>query len=179
VRHPQRFYQHLCLRSYHAEARRWLILTMAAVALSTVCIPIGLRIVTGSELIALSFTDWQFYAVFVAIGAVWSFLALMMVGIETAGLSFVTRSRQYPLDLASTSRITCYASTLLPFWVLLGSTQVIFMAWYTQAHVAARISTRWDSIISVGSLFAAHIIGLLWYEITVYRGLWASQYANR
>jgi hypothetical protein len=30
-----------------------------------------------------------------------------------------------------------------------------------------------------GSLAVAHIGGLLWYELTVYRGIRAVQYANR
>ncbi|MEI8196769.1 MAG: hypothetical protein WCI73_12795 [Phycisphaerae bacterium] len=173
------FYQTLCLRQGHAASRRWLRFSILLTGLSTTWIVLGLRGILGSEIIGLGFRDWQFYALALAIGTVWMWLALMMVGIETAGIAFISHRRDKPVDLAAASRITSYASTTLLYWVLTGGMQIMLLAWYYQIKGPQRVGSLWDALISVGSLFVAHIGGLLWYEFTVYRGLWTCQYANR
>lgn len=176
---PIAFYKKLCLRQGHAASRRWLRLSVLLTGVNTAWIVLGIRGLLGSEVIGLGFGDWQFYALVLAIGALWMWLALMMVGIETADIAYIAHRRDRPVDLAAASHITSYASTTLLYWVLTGGTQIMVMAWYYKIKGPQRVGMHWDALISVGSLFVAHIGGLLWYEFTVYRGLWACQYANR
>ena len=110
--------------------------------------------VTNIEAANLTLTDWQFYAAGIAVASIWIFLGLMMVGIETAGIATIAYFRQRPVDLAAASKVTCYASTLLLFWVILGGLQVVPIALYgiTDAshYVTSHWGPRWDALITVG-----------------------------
>lgn len=176
---PQAFFEKLCLYSGHRASRRWLVLQITLVGLLASLIICTLRGVLGPEVVVMGPTSWQYYAVAISLGTFWAFLGLMMVGIETAGLAYIGHWHNQPLNFASASRITSYASTLLFFWVVMGGTQIILISWYVSINGPRRVGLQWDAIITTGSLFAAQIGGLLWFEYIVYHGRRFCQYSNR
>ena len=85
--------------------------------------------------------------------------------------------------LAAAAKVTCYTSILMVTWVLLGGAQLVAYTYCsTQPHDLFQlhhVSYRWTQIILGTSLAIAHVGGLLWYELTVYRGVRAIQYASK
>lgn len=174
---PMRLFETLPITTGHTAARRWLKMMLTLVGALAFWIVGGLHLVAPDFIVGPD--NPRFYLAGAAFGAIWALLAAMMVGIETAGVATVAWWRSRTLDLASASKVTSYASTLLLFWVLIGGTQIVAIAWYANTDWPKRVGPRYDEIISVGTLAAAHILGLLWFEITVYRGLRKIQWANK
>lgn len=193
IRRPQTLFRHIPLLSEHEAARRWLGLMIVLVGLLGYGLVAGIRLAfwlneklnprTGLEAANLTLANWQFYALGVGFGALWIALGLMMVGIETAGIATIGYFRQRPVDLAAASKVTGYASTLLLFWIVVGSLQIMGLTLYvisdTAVFVLRHWGERWNALITVGSMAVAQIGGLLWFELVVYRGLAAIQYSNR
>jgi hypothetical protein len=113
------------------------------------------------------------------VGLVWASLGLMMVGIETAGIAFVSRMRGHPIYLAAAAKVTAYSSPLMLLWVLLGAIQLILLLYAWDQKWFRGYSNRTEQIVIAVTLSIAHIGGLLWYELTVYRGIRTVQYANK
>ena len=70
---------------------------------------------------------------------------------------------------------------MLP-WVVLGGTQLIVYSYLANNNTIKHLvhgSLRGEQVVLAVSLGIAHIGGLLWYELTVYRGIRAVQYANK
>jgi len=174
---PMRMFSGLPLLSGHHAARCWLAGMLTLVGVLAFWIVEGLHAVSPDLLRGP--TDWQFYAAGVSIAATFVLLGLMMVGIETAGVTLVGRFRGGNIDLGGAAKVTCYASGLLPFWVLLAGVQIVAMVICSEHGVFKRVGPRYDEAITLGSLALAHIGGLLWFELTVYRGLRAIQFANK
>lgn len=179
VTHPMAFYREMLLYSGHNAMRRWLLLQMSIIGLLGMSVIWMIRFVLGTDIVYLGNGNWQFYAVAIILGVTWSYLGLMMVGIETVGLSIVGHWQNLPLNLVTAQRITGYASTLLPAWVLMGGTQAILMAWYYDTNGYRHFMPSWQPYLVYGSLVFAHIAGLLWFEFTIYWGREHCQYANR
>jgi hypothetical protein len=118
-----------------------------------------------------------------ALAVVWALLALMMVGIETLGVVTYGRFHGMKIELAAAAKTTCYSSTLMTLWAFLGGLQILALAAFFQfglaRHFTLIYSPRLTEGLAVGSLALAHILGLLWFELTVYRGVRAIQFANR
>lgn len=118
-----------------------------------------------------------------ALAVVWALLALMMVGIETLGVVTYGRFHGMKIELAAAAKTTCYSSTLMALWAFLGGLQILALTAFYQfglaRHFTLIYSPRLTEGLAVGSLALAHILGLLWFELTVYRGVRAIQYANR
>ncbi len=174
---PLRFFRRMPVFDGLPPARRWLRLMLALVACEAFWIVGGLH--ASNPNLFLGMNAWQFYAVGAIIGLAWASLGLMMVGIETAGVAIASWWRGAPLELAAAAQITSYASSLMFFWVILGGAEIIAGAAY-DAHLLPRLALgRYDEFLLGGSLAVAHIGGLLWFELVVYRGLRAIQFANK
>jgi hypothetical protein len=180
VRQPRHLFFRMPTLTGQRAAQRWLVLSMIVIALLAACIV---------PAIAALFEGNQYFDIFagaVAMGFAWMIFAGMMVGIETAGIATFSRmrSRQYGIGrgvyLAASAKVTAYSSILMVLWVVLGGIQLTWaVAWLSQSHMIGYHAIRTQQIILAGSLGVAHIGGLLWYELTVYRGIRAIQYANR
>ena len=168
-------------------AHRWLLGSATAVGLlAALILPAGVAM--GVFTIEWG---WTLTIGSAAVGIVWGILALMMVGIETAGIATFSRlkARSNPdpagpggVYLATAAKVTAYSASLMWPWVILGGAQLI--AYYyvdtLPTHSMHRfMSVRLEQIVLASSLSVAHIGGLLWYELTVYRGIRAIQYANK
>jgi hypothetical protein len=167
-------------------AHRWLLGSVTAVGLlASLILPAGVAF----QVFAIDW-GWTLTVGSLAVGLVWAILALMMVGIETAGIATFSRlkARSNPdpsgpggVYLATASKVTAYSSSLMWPWVILGGAQLIAFTYLqnVETHSLHPMSIRLEQIILACSLSAAHIGGLLWYELTVYRGIRAIQYANK
>ncbi len=173
---PRTLFYAMPIRTGHWAAQYWLLLSATLVGL------LASLIVPAFWLIGL-FEDWSwaFVAGGIAMGTLWAGMAMMMVGIETLGLVTYGRIHRRPIELAAAAKTTCYASFLMFLWVLLGGIQLLALAaWFHYSSVSkGYISSSLVQGITVGSFAIAHIGGILWYEITVYRGARAIQWANR
>jgi len=117
-----------------------------------------------------------------AMALVWAVLSCMMVGIETAGIATFSRMRGHGVFLAAAAKATCYASTLLVVWVFFGGLQLVgFVGWGDEflVHTMRLGVSRSQQMLLAGALALPHMAGLLRYELTVYRGIRAIQYANK
>lgn len=180
IRHPRRLFFSMPTLNGQRAAQRWLLWSMLAVAIpGALLVPI-LYIVLDAV--------WSPVAFFgaLAMGLAWGLFGLMMVGIETAGIAAFSRVRGHPgggIYLAASSKVTCYASTLMLLWVILGGIQLVANVYYSipphSLHNYFHLTFRWEQAITAGSLAIAHIGGLLWFELTVYRGVRSIQYANK
>ncbi|HUO09497.1 MAG TPA: hypothetical protein VM008_14405 [Phycisphaerae bacterium] len=192
VREPRNLFFAMPTLTGQRAAQRWLMGSIVTVgicatlilpAYNLLCLPAGDRI------------DWSWNLLFSSLlaGFVWALLALMMVGIETAGIATFSRMKakespnfggpggQEGVFLSTSAKVTAYASILMIPWVFLGGAQLMG----TELWIAHRLTAHWhiswrmEQIILAASVSIAHIGGLLWYEITVYRGIRGIQYANK
>jgi hypothetical protein len=86
------------------------------------------------------------------------------------------------IPLAAAAKVTCYSSILMLTWVVLGGMQLIIYSYLASNDYIKHMvkgSLRGEQVILAVSLGIAHIGGLIWYELTVYRGIRAVQYANK
>jgi hypothetical protein len=113
------------------------------------------------------------------VGIMWAIFALMMVGIETAGIAGFSKMKGHPVYLAAAAKVTAYSSPLMLLWVLLGAAQLILTVYLFDHNFFRHYSIRVEQVYLAISLSIAHIGGLLWYELTVYRGVRSIQYANK
>jgi hypothetical protein len=188
--HPRTLFKTMLLYTQKQPAERWLKLSMIAVALAgfLVIFPGTLPVSVKHSTLA---DAPNLLANGITVGVLWMCLALMMVGVETTGLSTFSKMRGNRVDFAAAAKVTSYSAPLMLFWVFLGGSHLL-LAYYFFEHkdihgggaildlVQRFVLThlRFVPYIAVGSLAAAHIGGLLWFEFTVYRGLKTIQYAN-
>jgi hypothetical protein len=181
VHHPRRFFYSMPTLTGQRAAQRWLWLSLAAIFI------IAIPILPVIYLIAPD-AEWNFAVIpgSLATCLVWTAFGLMMVGIETGGIAVFSRMRGHPgggVHLAAAAKVTCYSAILMVVWVLLGGAQLIAQVYYTtpphNLFSIHHISFRWTQVILGASLAIAHVGGLLWYELTVYRGVRAIQYAAK
>ena len=180
VLQPQRLFSRMPVLSGHDAVRRWLALNAVLVGCVAVLMLPAMNAVSGALDWALDYRAWPVYAGCLAMGVLWAFLGLMMVGVETLGLVVVARLHGHRLPLATASKVTGYASTLLIVWVLVGLVYFVgvTIGWDINVLHTGPLA-RWRDNLFVLSLGAAQILGLLWFELTVYRGLRRVQWANR
>jgi hypothetical protein len=178
VRRPRDLFFSMSTLTGQPAAHRWLVLSLLVIGgLATGIVPGIAHAVDAPWSLELA-------AGALAMGVVWALLAAMMVGIETAGIAAFSRMRGHPgggVYLAAAAKVTCYSSTLMFLWVVLGGAQLVGLMYKIGPALQppAGMSIRTQQIILALSLSAAHIGGLLWYELTVYRGIRGIQYANR
>ena len=70
-------------------------------------------------------------------------------------------------------------SAIIGFWVLLGALQILAVLYAWEHRLFQPYPLRTEQIFLAVTLSVAHIGGLLWYELTVYRGVRCIQFANR
>jgi len=117
-----------------------------------------------------------------AVGIVWGILALMMVGIETAGIATFSRLKGTPVTLATAAKVTAYAAPLMLPWVILGGAQILAFSWWWDPSFRTPhfgLTLRTQQVLTVIAMAVAHIGGLLWFELTVYSGIRSIQWANK
>jgi hypothetical protein len=174
VRRPRDLFFSMPTLTGQRAAQRWLIGSMVGVGLiATLIVPV-IRWMNSAE--------WSgvIYAGALAMGLIWAVMALMMVGIETAGVAMFSRMKGHGVPLASAAKVTAYSSCLMWPWVVLGGAQLIgSVYWILIATHPTTMSVQKEQIILAVTIAAAHIGGLLHYEFTVYRGVRAIQFANR
>ncbi len=180
ARHPRRLFFSMPTLTGQPAAQRWLIGSMLAIAaLASLIVPV--------LYLALN-ADWNGVAIpaSLAMGLVWGIFGMMMVGIETLGIATFSKMRKLPpggVYLSAAAKVTCYASTLMLAWVLLGGVQLVLLVYFLQPEHSIfkmlSLGIRGQQMLLAGSLSIAHIGGLLWFELTVYRGIRAIQFANR
>ena len=180
VRHPRKLFFSMPTLTGQRAAQKWLIDAMVIVGL------VGAMIVPA--IYQTGGFDWNWVAApsAGAMGLVWAIFGMMMVGIETMGIATFSRLRRQPpggVYLAAAAKVTCYASILMLVWVVLGGAQLVALVYYAQdEHRLDRVfhlGPRGAQMVVAGSFAIAHIGGLLWFELTVYRGVRAIQFANK
>ena len=196
IRQPRQLFFSMPTLTGQRPAQRWLIASVALVGLlATLILPVYNLVClptiysdrmewSGTLLLRLPLRR-GFY--------VWTILALMMVGIETAGIATFSRMRakrepdfggpggREGVFLGTSAKVTAYSAILMVPWVFLGGAQLIASQYWNLHHLSHHFHLSWriEQIILAVSLSIAHIGGLLWYEITVYRGIRGIQYANK
>jgi len=175
VRRPRELFFSMPTLTGQRAAQRWLIGSMVVVALIASLIVPAIRWVITSELSGTTLSGA------LAMGLVWAVMALMMVGIETAGVAMFSRLKGHGVQLAAAAKVTAYSSSLMWPWVVLGGLQLLATVYwfYFNLTMVHKVSLRTEQVLLAGTIAAAHIGGLLHYELTVYRGVRAIQYANR
>ena len=128
--------------------------------------------------------NWAVVPSSLAMALTWAVFGLMMVGIETTGIATFSRFRGQRIYLATSAKITAYSAILMIPWIILGGGQLIAYTCISVLHAGGirslfQVGLRGEQVILAISLIVAHIGGLIWYELTVYRGLCAIQYANK
>ena len=162
-----------------AAAQRWLLGSTA------VLFTLALSIVPALYLTLEAEWNVALVAGSLAMGLVWAVFGLMMVGVETAGIAAFSRMRGQKVYLSTSSKVTSYSALLMIPWIILGGAQLVaytYLSTLQQGHGIQRlfhVGLQGEQVILAASLSLAHIGGLLWYELTVYRGLRAIQYANK
>ncbi len=186
IRRPRELFFAMPTLEGQGAAHRWLLASVCAVGVLAACIlPVG-------NFLGIFEIEWGWTLFFgsLSVGIVWGILALMMVGIETAGIATFSRlkargkadaSGPRGVYLAAAAKVTAYSAILMLPWVVLGGAQLLAYEYISTPNYAFRHhpSMRLLQIILAASLSVAHIGGLLWYEFTVYRGIRAIQYANK
>lgn len=170
---PRAMFFGMLTRAHQAQAQRWLLLWVAVV---------GMIAYWSSPATVLTGAIELTYRVFVggiALAVVWAVLALMMVGIETAGITAFARWRGHKIEVASAAKVTAYTSPLLVVWVILGSVQILGMLYWYSQNYSRVYGIRMEQVVFTLSTAIAHIGGLLWFELVVYRGVRAIQFARR
>jgi hypothetical protein len=179
VRRPRTLFFSMPTLTGQAAAQRWLL--GSTIVLFVLALPI-----VPALYIALD-AEWNFalLAGSLAMGLAWAVFGLMMVGVETAGIAAFSRMRGQMVYLSTSSKVTSYSALLMIPWILLGGAQLIAYTCLTSLHQGQgiqklfHVGLQGEQVILAVSLSLAHIGGLLWYELTVYRGLRAIQYANK
>ncbi len=183
---PRTLFFSMPTRTGQDAAHRWLLGSATAVGiLASLILPAGV-------VLQVFTIDWGWTLAIgsLSVGIVWAILALMMVGIETAGIATFSRirARANPdpsgpggVYLATAAKVTAYSASLMGPWVILGGAQLLAYQYFStpQFLFQHHIGVRLEQILLAASLSVAHIGGLLWYELTVYRGIRAIQYANK
>lgn len=176
VLQPRRMFFRMPTLTHHEAAQRWLALSMVLVG-ATVFWVVPLM---GT----LNLVEWSWRTALgmlvggTTLAVVWIMLGMMMVGIETGGVTLVAFFRKHPVYLATAAKVTCYASILMIVWAILGGAQVYLLLLANDRGWLKGLAPRLVDAVTIASLGVAHIGGLLWYEWTVYRGLRGVQYAN-
>jgi hypothetical protein len=173
---PRKLFFSMPTLTGQAAAHRWLFLSLTLAAVIALPIVPAMGRVVNAE--------WSIDLVSgaLAMALVWAALSCMMVGIETAGIATFSRMKGHGVHLSTAAKVTCYASILLTVWVICGGIQlVVFMVWGQQLIMAPLRpgSMRTHQILLAAALALPHMAGLLWYELTVYRGIRGVQYANK
>jgi len=178
VRRPRALFFSMPTLTGQAAAQRWLLGSTAVLFLLALPIVPALYLVLDAE--------WNFALVAgaLAMGLAWAVFGLMMVGVETAGIAAFSRMRGQKVLLSTSSKVTSYAALLMIPWIILGGAQLVAYTYLASLPGDAirrlfHVGLQGEQIVLAVSLSIAHIGGLLWYELTVYRGVHAIQYANR
>jgi hypothetical protein len=174
VRRPRKLFQSMPTRDGQLAARRWLMMSFAMLATA------GFFIVP--TLYPCNIIPTWTPAIIsggLMMGLVWGLLGLMMVGIETGGVAMVSRMKGHPVPLAAAAKVTAYSAPLLLVWILLGGVQLVAFLYAWDHNYFRTYSIRTQQLIVAVSLAVAQIGGILWFEITVYRGIWAVRFANK
>ncbi|HVX86618.1 MAG TPA: hypothetical protein VH253_17685 [Phycisphaerae bacterium] len=173
IRSPRRLYYQTPALAGQRSARRWLIGSLLAVGF------LAAWIVPGFYLVDSLVFSWRTIWGAAAMGMIWALMALMMVGIETCGVAAFSRMRGHPVALGTSAKVTAFAAPLMLAWVVLGGLQFLGADAFTPYVEHHFTSFRVQQGLLAGSLAVAHIGGLLWFELTVYGGVRAVQYANK
>lgn len=163
------------------DAQRWLIGSLLAIGFAAAWIVPGFYVLdylTDTRYDRALDLSWRTFWGSLTMGIIWSLLALMMVGIETAGVAAFSRMKGHPVPLAASAKVTAFAAPLMLAWVLLGGAQIL-VAYRYNPYLMSHLSIRAFQVYLALSLAGAHIGGLLWFEFTVYRGVRSIQYANK
>ena len=194
IRQPRQLFFSMPTLTGQRPAQRWLIASVTLVGLfATLILPAYNLICLPTIKDDRMEWSWTLLVGCLFVGFVWAGLALMMVGIETTGIATFSRIRakrepdfggpgsREGVFLATSAKVTAYSSILMVPWVFLGGAQLIASQYWSIHHLSYHwhLSWRVEQIIFAASLSIAHIGGLLWYEITVYRGIRGIQYANK
>ncbi len=172
---PMAMFSHMPAYSGKAAVERWLVLSMCLVGCAAYLLwPLMQLTSEGREGLA----DPQVYIGAFVMASIWTGLALMMVGIETAGVATVAHMRGQHVDLGAAAKVTGYSGILMLFWIILGGIQLTIAYMFFNHPQWHFINPKLNSIVAVGTFSAAQIGGLLWYELTVYRGLSVVRFAN-
>jgi hypothetical protein len=178
VHHPRRLFFSMPTLTGQNAAQRWLLASI--LLLFVLALPIV-------PVLYLAFdAEWNLALIAgsMAMALVWAVFGLMMVGIETAGIATFSRLRGQVVYLATSAKVTAYSAILMVPWIFLGGAQLIAFTYLANQHQNGiqrlfHVGPRGEQVVLALSLAAAHIGGLLWYELTVYRGIRAIQYANK
>lgn len=176
VLRPRRLFFSMPTLTGQAAAQRWLL--GSALMLFVMALPIM------PMLYWIRHADWDsvVFSGSLAMGLAWSVFGLMMVGVETMGIATFSRLRKMKVYLATSAKVTAYSCFLMIPWIILGGAQVVAYVYLSDHQVFEKVwhlGVRGEQVALAGSLAVAHIGGLLWYEITVYRGIRSVQYANK
>lgn len=176
--HPMTFFSSIPLRTDHAAARRWLMISLLFIGLTASLLGPAL-LYTDRDPVYFTFNNWVLYGIAYDIGLTWAMLALLMVGIETGGMAIIGTMKNYPIDLASTSKVTSYASIYMLVWVILGSAQILCIYIWMNQPAFRTVSERMQILVTFGSGAFVHIAGLVIFEWVVYSGLRKIQFSNK
>ena len=178
VRRPRKLFFSMPTLTGQAAAQRWLLGSTAVLFMLALPIVPALFVALDAE------WNWALAAGSLAMGLSWAVFGLMMVGVETAGIAGFSRMRGQKVLLSTSSKVTSYAALLMIPWIILGGAQLVAYTYLSSlpGHAIQKmfhVGLQGEQVVLAVSLAAAHIGGLLWYELTVYRGVHAIQYANR
>jgi hypothetical protein len=178
VHHPRRLFFTMPTLTGQRAAQRW--------HLGSILVLFVLALPIVPALYLAFHAEWNFALIAgsLAMALVWAVFGLMMVGIETAGIATFSRLRGQVVHLATSAKVTAYSAILMVPWILLGGAQLVVFTYLASQRPNGiqklfNVGDRGEQVILALSLAAAHIGGLLWYELTVYRGVRAIQYANK
>jgi hypothetical protein len=175
VFHPMQTFARMPGYTGKNMVERWLVVSVVLIAAEAFFLWPLTRLLTEGR---GRMDDSQLYVGSFVLAATWAGLALMMVGIETAGVAIVAHYRGQHVDLATAAKVTGYASILLLFWIFIGSIHLLasyFISLHPEWHV---FNARFRPYAFLVTLSIAQIGGLLWFEWTVYRGLRVVRFAN-
>ncbi len=179
VRSPRALFFQTPTHRGQADAQRWLLGSLVAVGLAAAWIVPGFYLVDYlADHSASLEISWRTFWGAVMMAIVWAGMGLMMVGIETAGVAAFSRMKGFPVPFAASAKVTAFAAPLLLAWVFLGGLQIVLINHFNPV-LSTHLSLRAYQVVLALSLGIAHIGGLLWFELTVYRGVRAIQYANK
>ncbi|MGN6368548.1 MAG: hypothetical protein ACTHN5_09830 [Phycisphaerae bacterium] len=192
IRQPRQLFFSMPTLTGQRPAQRWLIASVSLVGLLATAILPAYNLLCNPPADRMDWA-WPLLVGSLFVGFVWAILALMMVGIETAGIATFSRIRakrepdfggpgsREGVFLGTSAKVTAYSSILMVPWVFLGGAQLIASQYWNLHHFTMHLHVSWrvEQILLAASLSIAHIGGLLWYEITVYRGIRGIQYANK
>ena len=178
ARRPRALFFSMPTLTGQAAAQRWLVGSTAVLFILALPIVPALYVALDAE------WNGALAAGSLAMGLAWAVFGLMMVGVETAGIAAFSRMRGQKVLLSTSSKVTSYAALLMIPWIILGGAQLVAYTYLSSlpGHVIQRmfhVGLQGEQVVLAVSLAMAHIGGLLWYELTVYRGVRAIQYANR